>query len=242
MSVAAAPIEVSFRDSDGASSSRMIRSISAKPALRSVAVSNGTAPISNSYKSTPSEYTSERLIDVSGHRVGLLRAGVLRRPDDLAELREQRVLYGPLVGGLRDAEIDHLGNRRAVLFRHQHIRRLQVAVDHTLLVRMLDRTADREEQRQPLPGGHPLAIAILGDGCALDVLHHEVRAPFGGRAGVEDLGDVRVVHHRQRLALVVEAGEHLAGVHAELHNFESHAPANGLALLGQVNGAHTPFA
>jgi len=34
---------------------------------------------------------------------------------DLAELREQRVLYGPLVGGLRDAEIDHLRNRRAVL-------------------------------------------------------------------------------------------------------------------------------
>ena len=59
ISVAAAPIEVSFRGNDGASSSRMIRSISAKPALRSVAVSNGTAPISSSYKSTPSEYTSE---------------------------------------------------------------------------------------------------------------------------------------------------------------------------------------
>ena len=75
----------------------------------------------------------------------LFRAGVLRRPDDLAELREQRVLYGPLVGGLCDAEIDHLRDRRAVLFHHQHIRRLQVTVDHTLLVRMLDRTADREE-------------------------------------------------------------------------------------------------
>jgi hypothetical protein len=37
----------------------MIRSISAKPALRSVAVSNGTAPISNSYRSTLSEYSSE---------------------------------------------------------------------------------------------------------------------------------------------------------------------------------------
>ncbi len=37
----------------------MIRSISAKPAPRSVAVSNGTAPIINSYSMTPSEYTSE---------------------------------------------------------------------------------------------------------------------------------------------------------------------------------------
>ncbi len=59
MPVAAAPSEVSFRASEGASSSRMIRSISARPALRSVAVSNGTAPISSSYRITPSEYTSE---------------------------------------------------------------------------------------------------------------------------------------------------------------------------------------
>ena len=64
--------------------------------------------------------------------------------DDLAELGEQCVLYGPLVDGLGDTEIDYLGDWRAVLFRHQHIRRLQVAVDHTLLVRMLDRTADHE--------------------------------------------------------------------------------------------------
>ena len=66
--------------------------------------------------------------------------------------------------------------------------------------------------------------------------------PLAGRAGVEDLGDVRVVHHRQRLALVVEAGQHLGGIHPELHNLKSHAPANGLKLFGQVNGAHTPFA
>jgi hypothetical protein len=44
------------------------------------------------------------------------------------------------------------------------------------------------------------------------------------------------------LALVVEAGQHLGGIHAKLHNFKSHAPANRLKLLCQVNGAHTPFA
>ena len=66
--------------------------------------------------------------------------------------------------------------------------------------------------------------------------------PFGGRAGVEDLGDVRVVHHRQRLALVGEAGEHLGGVHPELDDLERHAPANGFTLLGEIHRAHTPFA
>ena len=37
----------------------MMRSISAKPDCRILAESKGTVPISNSYNSTPSEYTSE---------------------------------------------------------------------------------------------------------------------------------------------------------------------------------------
>jgi hypothetical protein len=80
---------------------------------------------------------------------------------------------------------------------------------------------------KPGTGGHPLAIAILGYGCALDALHREVGAAFGGRAGVEDLGDVRVVHQRERLAPVGETSEYLTGVHPELHYFEGHIAANG---------------
>jgi hypothetical protein len=45
-----------------------------------------------------------------------------------------------------------------------------------------------------------------------------------------------------RLALVVEAGEHLGGIHADLHNLESHAPTDGLKLFRQVNGTHSTFA
>jgi hypothetical protein len=51
-----------------------------------------------------------------------------------------------------------------------------------------------------------------------------------------------VVHHRQRLALVGEASEYLTGVHPEFYYFEGYIPSNGLALLGQVHGAHAPFA
>src|SRR5262249_42220362 len=79
-------------------------------------------------------------------------------------------------------------------------------------------------------------------GAPLDVLHHEVWAASAGPASVGDPCDIRVVHHRQRLALVIKTGEHLGGVHAQLHNFESHAPANGLELLRQVYGAHASFA
>jgi hypothetical protein len=51
-----------------------------------------------------------------------------------------------------------------------------------------------------------------------------------------------VVHHRQRLALVVEAGEYLTGVHPELYYFEGYVASDGIALFGQVHGSHTAFA
>ena len=40
--------------------------------------------------------------------------------------------------------------------------------------------------------------------------------PVVGGAGVEDLGDVGVVHHGQGLALGLEARDDLLGVHAQL--------------------------
>ena len=70
-----------------------------------------------------------------------------------AELGEQRPLGQPLVDGLGDAEVDHLGHRLAVVEGDQDVGRLDVAVDDPLLVGVLDRLADRDEQLQPLAGG-----------------------------------------------------------------------------------------
>ena len=72
----------------------------------------------------------------------------------------------------------------------------------------------------------------------MDQLHDEVRPARIRLAGVEDLGDVGVVHHGQGLALGLETGDHLAGVHARLDDFECHVAADGLALLGHVDHAH----
>ena len=63
---------------------------------------------------------------------------------------EQRPLGQPLVDRLGDAEVDDLGHRLAVVERDQDVRRLDVAVDDPLLVGVLDRLADRDEQLQPL--------------------------------------------------------------------------------------------
>ena len=87
-----------------------------------------------------------------------------------------------------------------------------------------------------------MAIAVLGDGYALDILHYKVRPALGRGARVEDSRDIRVVHHGQRLTLIGEAGEYLASVHAEFYYFEGHKATNGLKLLSQIHSAHAPFA
>ena len=80
-------------------------------------------------------------------------------------------------------------------------------------------------------------VAERRDRLAGDELHHEERPSGGGGAGVEHLGDVGVVHHRQGLALLLEAGDDLLGVHPQLDDLERDAPRHRLALLGQEDGA-----
>ena len=58
-------------------------------------------------------------------------------------------------------------------------------------------------------GRQLVLVAVLGDRHALDQFHDEVRPARVGRAGVEHLGDVRVVHQGQGLPLGLEPGEHL---------------------------------
>jgi hypothetical protein len=61
-------------------------------------------------------------------------------------------------------------------------------------------------------------------------------------AGVQDLGDVRVVHQGQRLAFGLEAGDHGPGVHAELDDLEGDTLVEGHGLIGHIDHAHATFA
>ena len=95
---------------------------------------------------------------------------------------------------------------------------------------------------EPFLGGELVLIAVLGD---LDPAHqfHDEVGPAGlGRAGVEHLRDVRMVHHRQRLALGLEPGDDLPAVHAQLDDLEGDAAFDRLALLGHPDFAKAAFA
>jgi len=61
--------------------------------------------------------------------------------------------------------------------------------------------------------------------------HDEVGSAELGGAGIEHLRDVGVIHHGQCLALLLEARDHIAGVHAELDDLEGDPAAHRLFLL-----------
>ena len=181
-------------------------------------------------------------VDVHRAERRLLRAHVDGRADELLEAGEQRLVGELTLGRLGDTEVNDLHHRLVGVEGHHHVAGLDVTVDDPLLVSMVDRRAHVAEESEAFPGPQPMLIAELGDGDALDQLHREPRPAGGRRPGVEHLGDVRVVHHRQRLALGLEAGQHFPGVHPGLDDLQRHPAGDRLALLGHPDGAEAALA
>ena len=172
---------------------------------------------------------------------GLMYSGV---PTICAKLREQRLLGQLLAGRLGDAEVDHLGHRHAVVQRDQDVRRLEVAVDDPLLMRVLDRLADRDEQLQPLArssGWFWSQYSVIGT--PAHQLHHEVRPAGVGRAGVEDLGDVRDGPSSPAPAARPRSGRSTCRVSMPgLMTFSATLRRTGSRLLGHEDDADAAFA
>ena len=134
-----------------------------------------------------------------------------------------------------DAEVDHLGQRHAVVGGDKHVRGLEVTVDDALLVRVLHRLANLDEQVEPLPGGELVPLAVVGDLDPAHQFHHEVGPSRVGRPGIENLRDVRMIHHRQRLTLGLEARDDRVGFQAQLNDLQRHPAFDRLRLLSHVN-------
>src|SRR5262249_33913087 len=80
--------------------------------------------------------------------------------------------------------------------------------------------------------------AVLRDGSSLDQFHDEVRATLRRGAGVEEPGDVGVIHQRQGLPLGLEPGDDLPAVQPWLDDLQGHPALDRLLLLGREASAH----
>ena len=125
----------------------------------------------------------------------------------------------------------------------QHIRRLDVAVDHQVLVGVLDRRADDPEQRHALRGRRRARGAVLGDRLPLHVLHHQVGLAGVGRAAVEHGGDVGMLEARQDLSLQEEAPLEVLGVAPAADQLQRDGLAERVIVAhGPVDRAHASVA
>ena len=115
-------------------------------------------------------------------------------------------------------------------------------MDDTFLMSVLHCLADVDEQSKAFADGQLVIITVLGDRHAANQLHHEVRPARGGLAAVEHVGDIRMVHHGQRLPFRLEAGNDLPRVHAGLEDLERDAASDGLRLLGHEDNAEPALA
>ena len=182
-------------------------------------------------------------VDVQTAHLRLLRTHVGGRADKLVESREDGLVREPLVGrGLGDAEVDHLGHGHTLVQCDQDVRWFDVAVNDSLLVRMLDGLANLDEQVETFAGAEIVLIAVIGDFDPAHQFHHEVGPARLRSSSIEDLGDVRMVHQRQRLPLCFKAGNDASGVHAQLDDLQGDAAANRFLLLRHIHDAAATLA
>ena len=66
--------------------------------------------------------------------------------------------------------------------------------------------------------------------------------PIGVAPASKHLRDVRMIHHRQRLPLLLEARDHLLRVHPQLDDLQRHAPPHRLLLLRHPDHAEAALA
>ena len=114
-------------------------------------------------------------------------------------------------------------------------------MDNALLVCVLDSVADVDEQIQSLAYIELVLVAVSRNGHAVDQFHDKIGSSGIRGPGIQDLGDVGMVHQGQGLTFGPESGNHLVRVHAQLDDLEGNVAAHGPLLLGHVHHGHPAF-
>jgi len=170
----------------------------------------------------------------------LLGAGVLGREDAGEGARERLSWPARRREHLGDAEVQQLD---LTVAGDDDVRRLEVAVDHQVAVRVLHRAADLTEQLEPLVHRQPLLIAVAVDRATFDVLHDHERPPVRGAAAVDQPGDARVTERGQDLTLLLEPQQDLVGVGPRPQQLDGDGLLElTVGALGQIDRAHAAAA
>ena len=181
-------------------------------------------------------------VDVSGRGDGLaphlLGGGVLRREHADVGTRRYRSAERPERSqDLADAEVQKLWD---AFVRYQDVGVLDVAVNHEILMRVLNGPANGLEQPEPSGDREPVGVTELIDGHPLDVLHHEVRSSVLRCPAVVELRDVGMMEARQNLSLEPEAPEDFVGVEPAADELQSYGLSEIVRLLhGEIHVAHS---
>ena len=121
----------------------------------------------------------------------------------------------------------------------QDVARLQVPVDHRVLVGELDRAQDLIEEQEPRAHVEPPAVAILVDPLSVDVLHDEIWPSVRGSASVQEPGDIGMLTKRSLdVDLGTEPAHDRLAVHAPVDQLDSNALLEILDPRRQVDASH----
>ena len=172
---------------------------------------------------------------IDGGRIGasLLGTHVIRRACALNAVTGQGSRH---CGG--NTEIDDLRYRLAIHLIHQQVAGFEVTMDHTLVVGMLHAMADVDEQGDALVQRQRMFFAIARHRRAVDELHGEVRETFRRGTGIVDLGDGRMAHLRQQLALHFKVGQVTCIEALATQEFQGDGTPYRLQLFGTVDLSH----
>ncbi len=143
---------------------------------------------------------------------------------------------------MRDAEV---GDLHRPVRRQEHVRRLDVAVDHALAMRIVERVEDLSHQAHGIGGLEPLApFEALPQVAPGDVLHRDERRA-GVLVEVVDRDDVRMIQTSRGLRLAAESREHdrrvLALKLVGADRLQRDDPLDH-RIVGLVDDAHGPAA
>ena len=183
-------------------------------------------------------FTGEQLVEDDAERVHVA-AGVGRQPGHLlrgqvADGAEHHARLGERLadGRLRDAEV---GDLHAPTRREQHVARLHVAVDDTVVVGVCQRVGDLRPDRRHLGRRQRTALLELGpQAAALHELHHD--EGLGAAAPVVDADHVGVVQARRGTGFALEPLRRGRGEGGGGH-LDRHRPFEQ-AVAGAVHVAH----